>query len=66
MKTRRAVVASVAIVALVAILAVCLVACNAESYQKKLEKKDYEVVILQGDDVPEGIEWIVNGTKWKV
>ena len=36
----------VAIVALVAILGICLVACNADSVGKSLEKKDYNVVTL--------------------
>ena len=34
----KKVMAIVAVIALVAILGICLVACNAESYEKKLEK----------------------------
>lgn len=37
----KKVMALVAVIALVAILGVCLVACNAESIQKKLEKAGY-------------------------
>lgn len=42
----KKVMAVVAVVALVAILGICLVACNAESVSKKLEKKDYSVSAL--------------------
>ena len=42
----KKVMAVVAVVALVAILGICLVACNAESVSKKLEKKDYTVSAL--------------------
>lgn len=42
----KKVIAVVAVVALVAILGICLVACNAESVSKKLEKKDYTVSAL--------------------
>ena len=39
----KKVISIVAIIALVAILGVCLVACNADSYAKKLEGKGYTV-----------------------
>lgn len=42
----KKVMAVVAVVALVAILGICLVACNADSVAKKLEKKDYTVSAL--------------------
>ena len=35
----KKVMAIVAVIALVAILGICLVACNAESYEKKLEQE---------------------------
>lgn len=37
-------IAIIAIVALVAILGVCLVACNADSVEKKLNNKGYTVI----------------------
>lgn len=42
----KKVMAIVAVIALVAILGICLVACNAESVSKKLEKKEYTVIAL--------------------
>lgn len=39
----------VAVIALVAILGVCLVACNASSVSKSLDKKGYTVVTLNED-----------------
>ena len=39
----KKVISIVAIIALVAILGVCLVACNADSYAKKLQGKGYAV-----------------------
>lgn len=67
----KKVLAIVAVIALVAILGVCLVACNAESYEKKLEKAGYEVEVLEGDDVDQikelvgdlEVEWAVGGAK---
>ncbi len=70
----KKVMAIVAVIALVAILGVCLVACNAESIQKKLEKKDYVVHVASDTELKvmnvgltaldcEGkIEWMVSGT----
>ena len=66
---RKKIVAIVAVLALVAILAVCLVACNADSYTKKLEKADYKVAKADQDDLAElgldesKIEWAVVGSK---
>ena len=61
----KKVISIVAIIALVAILGVCLVACNADSYAKKLEKAGYEVKTLTGDeaDEAEGLKWAVMGVK---
>ena len=56
----KKVMAIVAVIALVAILGVCLVACNAEDYQKKLEKKGYTVVSTEGGDT---VEWALKGSK---
>lgn len=53
----KKVMAVVAVVALVAILGICLVACNAESYEKKLEKKDYYVTSYTADKDDASIEW---------
>lgn len=39
----------VAMIALVAVLGVCLVACNANSVSKSLDKKGYEVITLNED-----------------
>lgn len=56
----------VAVIALVAILGVCLVACNAESYTKKLEKAGYRAESIElSDSQSETIEWIVSGGKLK-
>ena len=61
----KKVISIVAIIALVAILGVCLVACNADSYAKKLEKAGYVVEKFTGDDAEaeEGVKWAVVGVK---
>ena len=64
----KKVISIVAIIALVAILGVCLVACNADSYAKKLEKAGYVVEKFTGDDAAEeadaeGVKWVVVGIK---
>ncbi len=61
----KKVISIVAIIAIVAILGVVLVACNASSYEKKLEKAGYEVQVMEADeeDKEEGIEWMVTGEK---
>ena len=64
----KKVISIVAIIALVAILGVCLVACNADSYAKKLEKAGYMVEKYTGDDAAEeaeaeGVKWAVVGMK---
>lgn len=61
----KKVMAVVAVVALVAILGICLVACNAESIQKKLEKADYTCTSYEAgkDDEGASIEWKVVAKK---
>ena len=60
----KKVMAIVAVIALVAILGICLVACNAESYEKKLEKAGYTVTSMTADEAKEdGAEWGVSGVK---
>ena len=61
----KKVMAVVAVVALVAILGICLVACNAESIQKKLEKADYTCTSYEAgkDDDGASIEWKVVAKK---
>lgn len=60
----KKIITIVAIIALVAILAVCLVACNAQSYTKKLEKKGYTVTSFEADESAEyDAEWGVVGIK---
>ena len=49
----KKVMAVVAVVALVAILGICLVACNAESYEKKLEKAGYTVTSMSAEEAKE-------------
>lgn len=64
MRTNKKVIAIVAVIALVAILGVCLVACNADSYTKKLEKAGYTVSSYKADKGEEAsIEWGVVGIK---
>ena len=68
----KKVISIVAIIALVAILGVCLVACNADSYAKKLEGKGYTVETMSGEEldayteelgVDFDIKWGVGGQK---
>ncbi|MEG2274656.1 MAG: hypothetical protein RSC44_04915, partial [Clostridia bacterium] len=40
---KKKIISIIAIIALVAVLGICLVACNADSYGKKLEKAGYTV-----------------------
>ncbi len=64
MRTNKKIIAVVAIIALVAVLGVCLVACNADSYTKKLEKAGYTVSSYKAEKDEEGkIEWGVTGAK---
>lgn len=68
----KKVMAIVAVIALVAILGICLVACNAESYEKKLEKAGYKVQSYTGDEAKDeadsnaDIEWLVVGVKGSI
>ena len=64
----KKVISIVAIIALVAIIGVCLVACNADSYAKKLQKAGYVVDKYTGEDAEaeseaEGVKWAVVGMK---
>ena len=68
----KKVISIVAIIALVAILGVCLVACNADSYAKKLEGKGYTVTKMTDEETAAFAEetgldveivWGVAGTK---
>ncbi|MBR2956453.1 MAG: hypothetical protein IKC54_04605 [Clostridia bacterium] len=64
----KKVISIIAIVCIVAILGICLVACNADSYAKKLEKAGYMVEKFTGDDAAEeadaeGVKWVVVGIK---
>ncbi len=63
----KKVISIIAIVAIIAILGVVLVACNADSYQKKLEKAGYEVAVFEGDDADSkadgDVEWVVVANK---
>ena len=61
----KRIISIVAIVALVAILGVCLIACNADTYEKRLEKAGYtvQVIDLSEENQEDGIVWAVSGTK---
>ncbi len=61
----KKIIALIAVIAIVAILGVCLVACNAKSYQSKLEKKGYSVSVSEEDKDDDGadIEWMGTGAK---
>ncbi|MBO4694331.1 MAG: hypothetical protein J5656_00185 [Clostridia bacterium] len=61
----KKIIALIAVIAIVAILGVCLVACNAKSYQSKLEKKGYTVSVSENekDDNNADVEWVVSAQK---
>lgn len=65
----KKVLAIISIIALVAILGICFVACNADSYAKRLDKAGYHVETLQGEDAQKkadtdaAIEWLVVAAK---
>lgn len=63
----KKVISIIAIVSIIAILGVVLVACNADSYQKKLEKAGYEVFKLGDDEAEEevdaDVEWFITASK---
>lgn len=48
-----------AVILVVALLATVLCACNAESYQKKLEKKGYAVTTATSNDKESTAAWTV-------
>lgn len=52
----------IAVILVVALLTTVLAACNAESYQKKLEKKGYSVVTAENNDENAAIAWTVTAT----
>ena len=52
---KKRIVAIVAIIALIAVMAVVFAACNAETYQKRLEKAGYEVETL--DQRRQDMKW---------
>lgn len=58
----KKVMAIVAVIALVAILGICLVACNADSVEKKLEKEGY-TILYKKTDVSDSVEWSVSAVK---
>lgn len=66
---KKVIISIVAIIALIGILGVVLVACNADSYSKKLKKAGYEVASIKADDIkeygfdPGDIKWVVKGVK---
>jgi len=62
----KKVIALIAVIAIVAILGVCLVACNAKSYQSKLEKKGYKVTVETDYDKDSKYEWSVTGVKAEI
>ena len=61
---KKVVVSIVAVIAIIALLGVFLVACNANSYKSKLEKKGYSVETYTPDgDDDDNIEWGLSATK---
>lgn len=60
----KKVISIIAIVCIIAVLGLCLVACNADSYAKRLEKAGYMVEKFTGDDAAE--ESDAEGAKWAV
>ena len=61
---KKVIVSIVAVIAIVALLGVFLVACNADSYKSKLEKKGYTVsTYTPDDDESDDIEWGIMASK---
>ena len=61
---KKVVVSIVAVIAIIALLGVFLVACNADSYKSKLEKKGYTVSTYTPDDEDDDdIEWGLMASK---
>ena len=61
---KKVVVSIVAVIAIIALLGVFLVACNADSYKSKLEKKGYSVSTYTPDkDEADDIEWSLMASK---
>ncbi|MEG2541399.1 MAG: hypothetical protein RSB59_06505 [Clostridia bacterium] len=66
---KKKIISIIAIIALVAVLGVCLVACNADSYEKKLTKAGYDVTVSTAEDIKEfdkedgEVVWALVGAK---
>lgn len=61
---KKVIISIIAVILLVAVLGTILVACSADSYKKKLEKKGYTVsAYTVDDDDQDDIEWGVMATK---
>ena len=58
---KKTIIAIVAVIALVAILGVVLMACNADSYKSKLERKGYSVTVSERND--DNVEWSLTASK---
>jgi len=70
-KSSKKIIALVAVVALVAMLAVCLVACNADSYVKRLKDAGYQAEAMTEKQIEEyggsdKIEWGVAAVKGSI
>ncbi len=70
-KSSKKIIALVAVIALVAMLAVCLVACNADSYVKRLKDAGYNAEAMTEEEIEKNggsdkIEWGVVAVKGSV
>lgn len=55
---KKKIITIAAIIALIAVMAVVFAACNADTYQKRLEKAGYEVEVMEfADSDSVDIEW---------
>ncbi len=59
----KKIISIVAIIMLVAVLSIALVACNAENYEKRLEKAGYTVKAEEAPEDEEDIKFVVSGMK---
>ncbi len=62
----KKVVSIVSLIIVVVVLATCLVACNADSYVKKLEKMGYEIEVFENldDELMRFLAGIVAANEW--
>ena len=61
---KKVIISIIAVILLVAVLGTILVACSADSYKKKLEKKGYTVSTYKVDkEDQEDVEWAIAATK---